>query len=169
MKIKVSYESNHGKKHYLEFDSVADFIKKYEADPKLGARFACGVEAQFYDGFNDDKWQHYRGFRGLYTDCLSRIVGRKAYEESNENCLTVGELIEKLSKYDKDTKVCIQDDEISHWEVFGTKDTEESSFSYIYDEVVKADCVLLKPIELTKGSPAFYKNYERKGEKEYVD
>lgn len=50
MKIKVSYESNHGKKHYLEFDSVADFIKKYEADPKLGVRFACGVEAQFMMG-----------------------------------------------------------------------------------------------------------------------
>lgn len=166
MKIKVSYESNHGKKHYLEFDSVADFIKKYEADPKLGVRFACGVEAQFYDGFNDDKWQHYRGFRGLYTDCLSRIVERKGYEESKRQCLTVGELIEKLSKYDKDTKVCIQDDEINCWTAFGIKDTEENSFSCVDDEVAKMDCILLKPIQLVKGATTIYK---RKEEKEYVD
>lgn len=160
MKIKVSYESNHGKTHYLEFDSVADFIKKYEADPKLGVRFASSVKAQFKDGINDDKWQHYRGFRGLYTDCLSRIVKRKGYEESKKQCLTVGELIEKLSKYDKDAKVCIQDDEISCWTAFGIKDTEENSFSCVYDEVVKMNCILLKPIQLVKGATTIYKRKE---------
>lgn len=162
MKIKVSYESNHGKTHYLEFDSVADFIKKYEADPKLGVRFASSVEAQFKDGINDDKWQPYKGFRGLYGDCLSRIVKRKGYEESEKQCLTVGELIEKLSKYDKDTKLCIQDDEISCWTAFGIKDIEENSFKCVYDEVVKMGCILLKPIQLVKGGTTIYKRKEEK-------
>ena len=43
MEIKVKYWSNHGKAHYINFESFDDYIAKYKEDPKFGTFFASGI------------------------------------------------------------------------------------------------------------------------------
>ena len=74
MEIKVKYWSNHGKAHYINFESFDDYIAKYKEDPKFGTFFASGIEAKFG---NCDKYTNFKTFKNLFNYCCDAKIQRK--------------------------------------------------------------------------------------------
>lgn len=78
MEIKVKYWSNHGKAHYINFESFDDYIAKYKEDPKFGTFFASGIEAKFG---NCDKYTNFKTFKNLFNYCCDAKIQRKTVKK----------------------------------------------------------------------------------------
>lgn len=140
MEIKVKYWSNHGKAHYIDFESFDDYIAKYKEDPKLGTFFASGIEAKFG---NCDKYTNFKTFKNLFDYCCDAKIQRKNREKTLKSCLTVGDLIEELKKYDKDTKILtIANREKAYQSFEEVTKIKEENVKFAYDEILEIKSIV---------------------------
>ena len=144
MEIKAKYYSNHGKAHYIEFESFDDYISKYNEDSKLGTIYASGIEAKFGDNLN---YENLKSFKNLYEYCSNAIIQRKNHEKTLKSCLTVGDLIEELKKYNEDTKTFIKNkDKYLHpsRSLKEAQKIEEKEIKFYYDEILKVNGIVIE-------------------------